>query len=283
MSNLRVSQSVLVCRGVAKKLKLKVSGRRNSLGKIIAPRTCEWQSGTTPSFAVLFGCNSHTAPNYRLPVMQDTHDEELCGSAACKAWMAEKGSSKKIAKLAQRAQREATGYYCGYNFKRQPVGTKYLQTMAQTLDTLGESLQNKTSAQRWHRLTHRIMQDFQMRSMVRTAPEEWNLASHWHDQDPQTAEFVRTYMSQDFPGIQLVLRLEMEERNTDTREVRKVVPRKHGLHSGPHDQLRNWIDFYGYRGRHPAVFYLSPWELVMHWEVLPLRRPAVTAQNPSVL
>ena len=281
MANLRSKKSVLVCRGVAKKLKLKTSGRRNALGKIIGRRTCEWQSGTTPSFAVLFGSNSHTAPNYRLPVMQQTHDDERCESLACKAWMAEKGSTKKIAKLAQRAQREATGYYCGYNFKRQPVGTKYLHSMAQTLGDMVEGFANKTAAQRWHRLTHRIMQDFQGRAMVRTAPEEWNLASRWHDQDPTTAEFVRTYMSQDLPGIQLVLRLEMEEKNLSGRDVRKVVPRRHGVRSGPDDRLRHFVDFYGYRGTHPGVFYLSPWEFLTLWEVLPLPTPAATAGDAA--
>ena len=281
MTNLCIDKNTVVCRGIAKKLKLKVSGRRNSLGKIIGQRMCEWQSGTTPAFAVLFGSNTHTAPNYRVPIMPETHDDERCKSAACKAWMEEPGSTKKIAKLAQRAQREATGYYTGYINKGQPVGTKYLKTMAQTLDGLHEGLEKKTVDQQWHRITHRAMQDFQGRSMVRTAPEEWNLASRWHDQDPKTAEFVRTYRSDFFPGIQLVLRLDMEEKKMEDRDIRKVVPRMHGRSSGPDDMLRNWVDFYGYRGRHPAVFYLSPWEFLILWEILPLPKPSLGSASKA--
>ena len=66
--HLRLRQSVLVCRGVAKKLKLPVTGRRNAFGSMCGKRSCEWQSGTTPSFAVGFRSNSHTLPNWRLPL-----------------------------------------------------------------------------------------------------------------------------------------------------------------------------------------------------------------------
>ena len=116
-----------------------------------------------------------------------------------------------MSKLAQRAQREATGYYCGYTFKRQPVGTKYLKAVAESYNHVEDSSKGKTVAQQWHRVTHRILSDFQHRCMVRTAPEEWNLGSQWHSHDPTAAEFVRLYMSQKFPGRLLVDRLEMEE------------------------------------------------------------------------
>ena len=43
-------------------------------------------------------------------------------------------TAKKICKLAQRAAREATGYYAGYTFKGQPIGVKYLNAAAETLD-----------------------------------------------------------------------------------------------------------------------------------------------------
>ena len=109
--------------------------------------------------------------------MPATHDDDHCKSAACKAWIEELGSTRKIAKLAQRAQREATGYYTSYTHTGQPVGTKYLKTMAQALGGLSEGMEKKTVAHQLHRVTHRIMQDFQGRSMLRTAPEEWNLAS----------------------------------------------------------------------------------------------------------
>ena len=77
--------------------------------------------------------------------------------------------------------------------------------------------------------------------------------------------------------MQLVLRLEMEEKKMGQREVRKVIPRMHGRRSGPDDMLRSFVDFYGYRGKHPAVLYLSPWEFLMLWEVLPLPKPSAAS------
>ena len=108
--------------------------------------------------------------------------------------------AKVISKLAQRTQRQCTGYYCGYTFKPQPVGRKFTQLAAQSLNYLEEKLKDKTAGQRWHRLTHRILIDQQHRCMRRTAPEEWNLAINYHEQDATSAEFVRTYMSVVFNG-----------------------------------------------------------------------------------
>ena len=77
-----VSQTLHICRGVAKRLKLRVSGRRNALGGFVGKRTCMWQSGTTPVFAAAFRSNTHTLPNWRLPPLPETHADE-CKSAAC--------------------------------------------------------------------------------------------------------------------------------------------------------------------------------------------------------
>ena len=88
MTKLCIDAPVVVCRGVAKKLGLKVSGRRNAIGKVMGRRRCEWQSGTCTPFAVLFRTNSHTAPNYRVPLMSDTHDEAMCPSKKCAEWTA---------------------------------------------------------------------------------------------------------------------------------------------------------------------------------------------------
>lgn len=276
MTKLCIETSLPVCRGIAKKLGLRVAGRRNALGKIIGRRRCRWQSGTTPAFAVLFRSNSHTAPNYRLPLIPEVHDNVACPSKACAEWVRSQESTKQISKLAQRAQREATGYYTAYVYKRQPVGTKYLRSIGETLNYLQTGLQDKTPGQQWHRITHRVLTDLQHRMVARTAPEEWNLASRWHDHDPTTAEFNRTYMSDDFPGGQLLRCLESEEKRLDQQTWQKVVPKAHGRSSGPEDLLRHFPDFYGYRGNHPSVYYLSAWEFAMLWEVLPLPKPSAS-------
>ena len=69
-------------------------------------------------------------------------------------------------------------------------------------------LQDKTPGQLWHAAPHRILTEFQHMCMRRTAPDVFNLSSSSKDHDPAAAEFVRTYMSADFPGGELVRRLE---------------------------------------------------------------------------
>ena len=133
-TRLCVKAPLVVCRGIAKKLGLRVSGRRNAFGCVLGRRRCQWQSGTTPSFAVLFRSNSHTMPNYRVPLLPETHDQAACQSAACAAHVAQGTETKAMSKLAQRAQREATGYYCGYTFKAQPVGRRFVKAAAEGLN-----------------------------------------------------------------------------------------------------------------------------------------------------
>ena len=76
---------------------------------------------------MVFRSNSHTQPNYRVPVLKETHEDQMCPSEACRKRLEMITETKPISKLAQRAQREATGYYCGYTFKGQPVGKRFVK------------------------------------------------------------------------------------------------------------------------------------------------------------
>ena len=130
----------------------------------------------------------------------------------------------RIAKIMQRVQRQCTGYYCGYTFKAQPTGKKYLRGVAESLNYMTAGLEDKTAGQQWHRITHRMLTDLQHRVMKRTAPEEWNLAAYYHEHDITRAEFLRTYDAADFKGRQLVQRLEDEVKKKSQRVSLKVIP-----------------------------------------------------------
>ena len=224
MTKLIVSTPLLVCRGLAKKYCLRVTGRRNRLGSMIGKRQCEWQSGTHPAFAVIFRSNSHTLPNYRAPLTAETHEDEICQSKACRAFLQNPKCFKTLAKIAQRACRECTGYHSGYTFKRQPIGIKYLDAASGTLNYVIDGMSCKTASQKYHYITHRMLQDTQHRCIARTAPEEWNLAAYWHQQDVTNAEFIRTYRSQNFQGGQLLRRYEAEQKMQEIRNVAKILP-----------------------------------------------------------
>ena len=115
-TNVLTEKTVVVCQGVARTFKLRVRGRRNAFGLWQGERTDMWQSGTTPSLAVHFRSNSHTMPNYRVPLTPAIHTA-VCSCGACQKQQAKemlsKLSLKTVSKIAQRVQRESTGYYCG--------------------------------------------------------------------------------------------------------------------------------------------------------------------------
>ena len=160
--------------------------------------------------------------------------------------MLDKLSLKTVSKIAQRVQRESTGYYCGYTFKGQMIGKKYLLKAAQSLDYLADTLEHKSDAQRMHHVTNKCLSDMFHRCCARPAAEEFNLATFWHTQDPTNAEFQRTWRTVVFPGSQLLDKLEQEMGRASTGTVRKVLARK------PPDSddivIRHFPDLYGFRG-----------------------------------
>ena len=81
-SNVLTDKTVVVCQGMARKFKLRVRGRRNAFGLWQGTRTDMWQSGTTLSLAVHFRSNSHTMPNYRVPLTPAIH-APVCSCSSC--------------------------------------------------------------------------------------------------------------------------------------------------------------------------------------------------------
>ena len=149
---------------------LDVLGRRNALGSILSRRRCPWLSGTAAAFAVVFRHNTHTAPNYRVPLLPSTHDED------CKADCLERLTLKRMIASAQRAQRNTTGYYTGYIQKRQPVGRFELRQAALNLRYLAQTIRNRSNPQQFHHVANRMLGDLEYRGHVRPATEEFNLA-----------------------------------------------------------------------------------------------------------
>ena len=122
-----MAQCTVVCNENYRRLKVQISGRRNALGLLFNKRSEEYQSGTLKGFAVSTGSNTHTAPNYRLPLGAKTHDP-LCYNEKCLAAIAEgaqeagRADIYRLCNITHRASREMSGYYMG--FKGQPVGKK---------------------------------------------------------------------------------------------------------------------------------------------------------------
>ena len=102
----------------------------------------------------------------------------------------------------------------------------------------------------------------------------WNLAVNYHEQDVTNAEFLRTYRSDDFPGRQLVKRLEDEKSSKQSWTRSKVVPVRKGTCDNKPISLMHFEDIYGFRGPDPRVYFLNPWEFFMLWQVEKLFPPS---------
>jgi hypothetical protein len=171
-------------------------------------------------------------------------------------------------------------YYCGYTFKGQVVGRKFLLQASRSLDYMEPQLAHKSDGQRWHRIANRLLVDFQHRCISRPAAEEWNLAVNHHDQDVTNAEMNRTFRSVSFPGGQCVKRLEEEMNRQAKRVATKLLPTPRSKTVTPAKEdamvLKYYPELYGFRGplaTHEAVYYLNMWEFLMLWEVRRLPKP----------
>ena len=108
--------------------------------------------------------------------------------------------------------------------------------------------------------------DLQHRSMLRTAPEEFNLAANMEPHDVLAAEFKRTYSSVTFPGGRLVRLYEAQKNEVEEKERLRTIPVRKGEVTSETLMQYDLEDVYGYRGRDPRVYYLNPWEFLMYWE-----------------
>ena len=132
-----------------------------------------------------------------------------------------------------------------------------MKKISESFNYLRENdFKEKSLAQIHHRVSHKVFQDLQHRCMLRTAPEEWNLAANWHEQDVTNAEFIRTYMDVSFPGWQLRERLRLECSKDAEAKSKKVLPSLVGTDCEKF--FKHFPDLYGYRGNNVRVYYLSP-------------------------
>ena len=277
-------KSKVICRGNCRKHDLRVSGRRNHLGCILGRRTDPWLSGTAPSFACIFRCNTNTLPNYRLPLLTSTHDAE-CKAAEC---LLDDSDMKQMIAAAQRAQRNCTGYFTGYIQKRQPVGAFELKQAARNMQYLTESIKHKTNSQQFHQTAVRMLGDLEHRGAVRPATEIFNLAGNYKQNDVLAAEFYTTFHTTTFNGVELLQREEQEIKfkqsiaanESDAPTNVNPIKRKHPDARAKDDTKLSFAAAYGYRPNDSRIYYLCPWEFTKWWHKEKLYNPDQYKNEP---
>ena len=234
----------VICPGNARKHDLRVSGRRNSLGCILGLHRDQWFSGSMTRLFSLCGHNTHTGPNFRMPLLQSSHDKDCPGDCL------QKHQVMKLVACAQRAMRNTTGYFTGYIHKKQPIGKLELKQAALNLKHLAHSIHRRSPAQQYHHVANRMLGDLEFRVTLRTATAEFNLAGNYHKQDVTAPEFIRDYMTTAFYASNLLHRARFEqEQQTGTRSVVSRIPTKHAFAKKENGFPLQFEEAYGFRRR----------------------------------
>ena len=222
----------VVCPCVAKKHKLKISGRKNMLGSISGRRRCPWFSGCNSLLAVLLRSNTNFMPNYRVPLSEKTVEPD-CTCLRKNTTENVQEHVKKLCQITQRALRQMTGYFAGYISKRQKMGKLELKAASSSLPFLLQKM--KAASKAAHQLamvTNRLLVTLEGKGMLRTATESFNLCGNSVKKDELRPEFIRTFRHVTFAGWAYLETLEQLLNKPDhVRAQPMTVPKARSLRS----------------------------------------------------
>ena len=117
-----------------------------------------------------------------------------------------------------------SGYFGGYISKKQKVGQFELKRSIDALPMLKDKLGNrslKASSQLAH-ICNRFFSVLESKGILRTATEEFLLASKYRPDDDLNAEFIRTFRHQRFMGMSYLQRYELmkSKKTIDVRHIK---------------------------------------------------------------
>ena len=259
----------VVCHGVALEMKLRCTGRRNALGMVLGKRHCEWYSGTSSILAELFLSNTDIQLPYRVPLNAITHDED-CHSTKCLKHL----SNKHLCIITQKAMKQMAGYFGGYISKRQKMGRFEVQNSIKSMPFLQTKLAERNLRKAGSQLAHvvnRMFTTLEGKGILRTAVEEFLLASEYRADDELAQEFTRTFRHTFFFGRRYVERYDalLARKDMSCQTILKGAQRA--------NCETDASSSYGFRGNDARVYYLSPWEFVQAFRVV--RVPAPCEDN----
>ena len=181
-----------------------------------------------------------------------------------------------LVEATQASQNAQSGYAADYGSKRPLLALHEIAEWMRGQRQLASDLPEATPAYLGSRHVRRFMSDAYGRGTVRTGVEVTNLLTRGRAFDVTAAETLKTSPTEAFPGQAYVRCLERHHGIVDDKrpERRQVVldernKRRRVLTTKDVDV------FYGYRGDHPAVRHLSPFEFHRYWKVELARYAAV--------
>ena len=253
-------RGLVVCPGLGPELGLAIKGRRNSLGSLHGPRDCPWLNGSHPALLTAGRHNSDVQIGFRLPVCKATHSG-WCGRDCCAETKVE-----AVQAAAQAAQAAQIGYSTDYAAKKQAQGLYECKAFARGHAAMAPKLRGCTVGQVSRRHSQRIVADCFVRGVVRGACETecLNMRAMSTEANPAAAETIQTFLTGVFPAHAFLDAVDRAVRASPVYMSKALLQV-----CGQEVLLRDLGTLYGLRGKHEAVRFLSPYEFVRGWHVVP--------------
>ena len=256
---------------------LSTTGPRSLLGSVLPARNNAWINAGPRALVTFSASNADIKFPYRLPILEESHEILLFDVRTSPCY--EPGDLLMQSKDLQCAMSVMAGYFGGYTSKMQDIGQKEVKRLGLTLDRQMPSVVgSRNTAQVFQYYSRRLVRDLEAKGIVRTAVESTLLSLHSEDKDVLMAECVRTFPSITFPAASLLKREEVECGKTPGASMITPVFHGHGrMHlmftEAPFDLM------YGYRGKTHNVDLLSPYEMLLHWEMTRIPTPSASAEE----
>ena len=245
-------------------------GRKNRLGSLHGPYGHPYLNPCHPAIlASMRGGNNDVQIPYRLP-----YACLECGSTLSKA------DRQAIALAAQRAQDAQTGYCSDYCSKNQPMGFHEIKEFQKGHLALHATLKGEPLERIGKRHANRFLSDAYCKGLVRGQVECCNLRAKHVDNQIVAAERISTTGFAAFPGRSYLDLLEtIHGEPGQGHQKTKFVKTQPAPGSGAR-HLRESVEAqaYGHRPPNSECWWLSPYEFVMYWKLLPTRVPYSRAE-----
>jgi hypothetical protein len=253
-------EQVVLCPGLAKRAKLKTSGRKNCLFSAFGKRNNPWLNGACPGLLINLGCNSDTLNPWRMPLTPTTHCTSLCQENCTSDDMV-----NRAVQTIRRAQRDQAGYISDYASKKQPMAREEIKRVQASHDRLYNSLLRAKLGARGIARRHagRVMSDLYGRGVLRMSTEIVNLLSMRRGDDKLFAETFRS----NIVGYMDCYHF-MKCATSDQKWSHAVKPRKLA-YTTTLQQQPSLSYCYGWRGFHKCLYELSPYEFLCMYVIRP--------------
>ena len=271
-----IDRAVVLCPNLLRLMDMPLGGKRNKLGSLHGPMNDANINGTHPAMLAAHRFNSDVQLPYRFPINHSTHSQ-TCRGKCVYEYEAYQGEAAML-RAVQSAQDAQVGYACDYCTKRSPMAFNEVKECCKGHQDLNQRVRGEGLNYLGRRHTMRLMSDAYGKGIVRGQVENTNLRAHGSTEQVTRAESFQTSLTTVFPGreyLGLVQRLNREQQGQTA--VIAEIDRRNRRHRRV--AVRDMAVMYGHRPKIPEIWYLSPYEFEVYWEIALIRAPQTLADS----